>query len=155
MRRLQAEIKQGKPFQSLEQEAYLNLLRTADALFRREEELMRTVDLSPVQYNVLRILRGAEPKGLACRDIGERLLTRDPDITRLLDRLEQRKLVKRARTTRDRRVITTRITSHGLQLLDRLESPVLSLSQKMLGHLGKQRLQELVELLEVAREKLE
>ncbi len=153
MRRLQAEIKQNKPFQSLEQEAYLNLLRTADALFRREEELLKRVDLSPPQYNVLRILRGAEPEGLACRDIGERMLTRDPDITRLLDRLEQRKLVKRARARKDRRVIITRITPPGLLLLNQLDVPIRSLSQETLSHLGKQRLKTLVGLLEVARSK--
>jgi DNA-binding MarR family transcriptional regulator len=151
MKRLQAEIKPGKPFESLEQEAYLNLLRTADALFRRQEALLRTVGFSPVQYNVLRILRGAEPEGLACRDIGERMLTRDPDITRLLDRLEQRKLVRRLRVPSDRRVIMTRITPMALQLLNQLDSPMASLLKEALGHLGKRRLQSLVDLLQVAR----
>jgi DNA-binding MarR family transcriptional regulator len=153
MRRLQTEIKQNKPFQSLEQEAYLNLLRTADALFRREEKLLKGMDLSPAQYNVLRILRGAEPEGLACRDIGERMLTRDPDITRLLDRLEQRKLVRRSRTQKDRRMIITRITSLGCELLRELDVPIRSLSLDALSHMGNRRLRTLVSLLEVARSK--
>jgi DNA-binding MarR family transcriptional regulator len=153
MRRLQTEIKQNKPFQSIEQEAYLNLLRTADALFRREEKLLKGMNLSPAQYNVLRILRGAEPEGMACRDIGERMLTRDPDITRLLDRLEQRKLVKRSRIQKDRRMIITRITSLGCELLRQLDVPIRSLSLDALSHMGNRRLRTLVSLLEVARSK--
>src|SRR3972149_8309817 len=86
--RLQAEIKQKKPFRTLEQEAFLNLLRTTDALLRGQAKVLKSVGLSHPQYNVLRILRGAGPHGLACREVCERLITRDPDVTRLLDRLE-------------------------------------------------------------------
>ena len=152
-RRLQAEIKQNKPFACLEEEAYLNLLRTADALFRDEEALLKPLDLSPPQYNVLRILRGAGSYGLACREVGERLLTRDPDITRLMDRLEHRGLVRRTREQKDRRVITTRITEEGLGLLKQLDRPIAELHRRQLGHLGSKRLQALVELLESARVK--
>jgi MarR family transcriptional regulator, organic hydroperoxide resistance regulator len=153
VRRLQAEIKQRKPFGSLEEEAYLNLLRTADALFRGEEALLKPLDLSPPQYNVLRILRGAGADGLACKEIADRMLTRDPDVTRLLDRLEQRGLAVRAREQRDRRVITARITEAGSRVLKQLDRPILELQRQQLGHLGKKRLEALVLLLESAREK--
>jgi DNA-binding MarR family transcriptional regulator len=96
-RDLQSEIKQRKPFQVREEELYLNIVRTADLLGRKGVELLKEADLSPNQYNVLRILRGAGAEGLACGEIGERMVTRDPDITRLLDRLEKRELVKRSR----------------------------------------------------------
>src|SRR5919108_1101542 len=104
-RRLRMEIHQTKPFASLEEEAFLNLQRTADALLHGLEAALKPAGLSPSQYNVLRILRGAEAEGLACREVGERMVTRDPDITRLLDRLEARGLVMRARDREDRRVI--------------------------------------------------
>ena len=153
MTRLQSEIKQNKPFRSLEEEVYLSLIRTTDALFRRHEELLKTADLSPAQYNVLRILRGSEPHGLACKEIADRMLTRDPDITRLLDRLERRKLAVRSRQREDRRVIITRISPAGLELLAQLDEPASELSKACLRHLGKTRLQQLIRLLEVAREK--
>ncbi|HVN78328.1 MAG TPA: MarR family transcriptional regulator [Terriglobia bacterium] len=152
MTRLQSEIKQSKPFRSLEEEVYLNLIRTTDALFRRHEALLKTVDLSPAQYNVLRILRGSEPHGLACKEIADRMLSRDPDITRLLDRLERRKLAVRSRQREDRRVIITRISAAGLELLVQLDKPASELSKACLRHLGKAQLQELIRLLEVARE---
>jgi DNA-binding MarR family transcriptional regulator len=150
-RRLQAEIKQTQPFASLEQEAFLNLQRTADALMHGLEAALKPVGLSPSQYNVLRILRGAGTEGLACRDVAERMVTRDPDITRLLDRLEARGLVVRARDREDRRVITVRITPGGLRLLQELEVSVAELPRQQLGHLGEQRLRTLIELLQVAR----
>jgi len=152
-RRLQAEIKQKRPFGSLEEEAYLNLLRTADALFRGEEALLKPLDLSPPQYNVLRILRGAGAEGLACTEIADRMLTRDPDVTRLLDRLERRGLAARVREHRDRRVITARITEEGLRVLEQLDRPIVALQRQQLGHLGRKRLESLVELLESARAK--
>ena len=152
MTRLQTEIKQSRPFRSLEEEVYLNLLRTADALFRRQEELLKRVELSPAQYNVLRILRGAEPEGLACKEIAERMLTRDPDITRLLDRLEKRGLVRRSRDRRDRRVIVVRISKPGLRLLADLDQPVSELSRGDLKHLGNGQLRQLIRLLQTARE---
>src|SRR2546426_9185122 len=97
-----------RPARGLENEVFLNLLRTADALLRDVEQILKAVELSQTQYNVLRILRGAGRQGLACQEIGERMLTRDPDITRLLDRLEARALVSRARGRADRRVVETR-----------------------------------------------
>lgn len=150
-RRLKAEIKQHKPFSSQEEEAFLNLLRTADALVRGLEVTLKQVGLSHTQYNILRILRGAAPEGLACRGIGERMLTRDPDMTRLLDRLEARGLVHRARQHKDRRIITTRITEKGMGVLKILDEPIARLHQEQLGHLGEKRLLALVKLLETSR----
>jgi DNA-binding MarR family transcriptional regulator len=139
-RRLQAEIKQRRPFGSLEEEAYLNLLRTTDLLFRGEEALLKPLNLSPPQYNVLRILRGAGSDGLACREITDRMLTRDPDVTRLLDRLEKRGLA-------------VRITEEGLRMLKQLDQPILQLQRRQLGHLGRKQLRFLVKVLESARER--
>ena len=147
----QAEIKQKKPFQLREEEAFVNLLRTADVLLQGVAETLKPQGLSPTQYNVLRILRGAEQKGLACREISERMITRDPDVTRLLDRLEHRGLVTRARSPEDRRVITTRITNNGLQILETLEAPIGNLHMRQLGHLKAAQLRTLIELLERAR----
>ena len=98
LHRLQAEIKQTKPFRSLEDEAYLNVLRTADALLRKEVELLKDYGLSPTQYNALRILRGAGDAGVTCSELSDRMLTKDPDVTRLIDRLETRRLLTRARS---------------------------------------------------------
>jgi DNA-binding MarR family transcriptional regulator len=147
------EIKQRKPFQRIEDEAFVNLQRTADALLQGVAAALKPVGLSPAQYNVLRILRGAGPDGLACREIAERMITRDPDITRLLDRLEERGLVTRNRDRADRRVITTRITEKGLRILKDLEGPIEQLHVEQLGHLGDQRLRSLIDLLEMARAK--
>jgi DNA-binding MarR family transcriptional regulator len=152
-RRLRTEIHQTKPFASLEEEAFLNLQRTGDALLHGLEAALKPAGLSPSQYNVLRILRGAEAEGLACREVGERMVTRDPDITRLLDRLEARGLVMRARDREDRRVITVRITPEGLRLLQALEAPVAELPRRQLGPLGEAQLRTLIELLQVARER--
>src|SRR5918998_4010285 len=114
MRRgLREEIKQTKPFRSIEDEAYLNLLRTADALLRKETELLKEYGLSPTQYNALRILRGAGTEGVTCGEMSDRMLTKDPDVTRLVDRLETRGLLTRARSDEDRRVVRTRITTEG------------------------------------------
>ncbi len=149
--RIQREIKQTKPFRRVEDEAFANLLRTADALMQGVAAALKPVGLSPAQYNVLRILRGAGPDGLACREIGERMITRDPDITRLLDRLEERELVSRTRDRADRRVMATRITEKGLRLLKDLDGPIAELHADQLGHLGDQRLRSLIALLEAAR----
>ena len=151
--RLQDEIKRQKPFESLEQEALLNVLRTADALMQRLSAVLKPFKLSHSQYNVLRILRGAGPDGLACREIAERMVTRDPDITRLLDRLETRGLVRRTRDEKDRRVIMARITPEGLRILAQLDEPIEEVDRRQLTHLGKQRLQMLIQLLELVRER--
>lgn len=149
---LAAEIRQRRPFESLEHEAYLNLVRTATALMRRETELLKARDLTPPQFNVLRILRGAGSEGLICRAIGERMLTYDPDVTKLLDRLEARGLVTRQRQSTDRRAIVARITPAGLRVLQEVDRPMLDLVVGLLGHLGERRLKTLSTLLEAARE---
>jgi MarR family transcriptional regulator, organic hydroperoxide resistance regulator len=149
--RLQTEIKQQQPFASLEQEALLNILRTADALMQRIATVLKPFKLSHSQYNVLRILRGAGDAGLACREIAARMITRDPDITRLLDRLEARGLVTRSREAHDRRVIRACISPEGIRLLGELDGPIAELTQRQLKHLGEQRLRLLTQLLETAR----
>ena len=149
---IQAEIQQTKPFSSLEDEALVALQRTADRMHWRLSEMLKAHGLSPTQYNALRILRGARDEGRACSEIAERMINRDPDITRLVDRLERRGLVSRSREGRDRRVITTRITSAGLELLDALDRPIEEFNRKMLGPLGEQQLRTLIRLLESARE---
>jgi DNA-binding MarR family transcriptional regulator len=135
---------------SAEEIAFLDLARTADLLARPVTQLLKSQDLSPAQYNVLRILRGS-PEGLTCREIGNRMITRDPDITRLLDRLEKRSLISRKRDDRDRRVVLTRITREGLAVLGRLDEPVRELHGRLLGHLGAERLRALAEILESCR----
>lgn len=133
-----------------EEEAFLDLLRTTDMLSRGLVRVLKTEDLSPTQYNVLRILRGA-PEGLACGEIANRMITRDPDVTRLLDRLEKRALISRCRETKDRRTVMARITPEGLKVLARLDEPILAAHRRQLGHLGRERLGALEELLLVAR----
>lgn len=129
---------------------FLDLLRTIDMLSRSLAMVLKTEDLSANQYNVLRILRGS-PDGLPCGEIGSRMITRDPDITRLLDRMEKRGLISRCRETKDRRMVMTRITADGLKLLGRLDEPIEEAHRKLLGHLGRERLSELSELLRAAR----
>jgi DNA-binding MarR family transcriptional regulator len=150
---LQPEFMQQKPFKSLEQEALLNVLRTADTLMQGIAAVLKPFKLSHSQYNVLRILRGAGAEGLACREIGERMITRDPDITRLLDRLERRGLVARTRDEKDRRVVMVRITPEGLRILAQLDAPIEEVDRRQLKHIGEQRLRMLINLLELAREK--
>jgi len=133
-----------------EEAAFLDLLRTTDMLSRGLVGVLKSEDLSSTQYNVLRILRGA-PDGLPCGEIAGRMITRDPDVTRLLDRLEKRKLITRSRETRDRRTVMGRISPEGLKLLARLDEPVQAAHRKQLGHLGRERLRALAELLRVSR----
>lgn len=133
-----------------EETAFLELLRTADALSRVLIGVLKQRGLSSTQYNVLRILRGA-PDGLPCGEIAQRMITRDPDITRLLDRLEKRRLIGRNRETGDRRTVTARITSAGLKLLVQLDRPVQSAHRRQLGHLGPHRLKTLINLLQACR----
>jgi len=133
-----ARANQSRPPECPEEALFLELLRTGDLLSRRPLQLLRAHDLSPNQYNVLRILRGA-PEGLLCGEIGRRMITRDPDITRLLDRLEKRGLIRRCRASEDRRRVQTRITREGLALLRRLDEPVREMHRHQLGHLGEKR----------------
>jgi len=134
----------------LEEVAYLELCRTADMLSRNLSQPLKSEDLSANQYNVLRILRGA-PDGLPCGEIGNRMITRDPDITRLLDRLEKRGLISRCRETKDRRMVMARIAPDGIQLLSRMDEPVREAHRAQLAHLGRERLKVLTELLQLAR----
>ena len=138
---------------SREEIAFVDLLRTTDLLSRRLALVLKGADLSPTQYNVLRILRGA-PEGLACGEIADRMITRDPDVTRLLDRLEKRGLIARSRESKDRRMVLTRITPEGLTALAELDQPIQGLHREQLGHLGRNRLGALSELLQLVRKDL-
>src|SRR5271154_5841853 len=135
---VQAELK-PKPGSCPEEVTHLEMLRTMEALSHRFAQVLKTEDLSSTQFNVLRILRGA-PEGLPCGEIGNRMVTRDSDITRLLDRLEKRALISRCRESKDRRTVWTRITPEGLEVLARLDKPVLATHLELLGHLGAKRL---------------
>jgi DNA-binding MarR family transcriptional regulator len=147
---IQSEIKQTKPL-SPEQEVLLTIQRTADAFERRVSELLKPHGISGTQYNVLRILRGAGKNGLPCGAIADRMVTRDPDITRLLDRLDKMGFIGRERSVKDRRVVTTTITEAGLKLLKQLDKPVQELGFALVRNLSKTQMQELVELLDMAR----
>lgn len=151
---LKEEIRQAKPFATLEDEVFVNVLRTAEAFYRKEAELLKPYELTPSQYNVLRILRGAGPDGLICREIGERMIAHDPDVTKLIDRLEGRGYVTRERQEKDRRVIIIRITEEALEVLAQIDPPALDMTAEVLGHLGERRLKTLNDLLVTAREKL-
>lgn len=151
--KLQKELKQTKPFKSLEEEVILNLARTAEYLVSRGAEVFKQADLTGTQYNALRILRGAGAEGLSCGEIGERMVTTVPDVTRLLDRLEARGLISRERPANNRRVVITRITGQGLRLLVGLDEPVVESHRKLAGHLGKKQLAILNELLEALRDR--
>ena len=151
--RVRTQLRQTRPFRLLEEEAFVHIARTADALLQGVAETVKPAGLSPTQYHVLRILRGAGRDGLACRAIGKRMVNRDPDVTRLLDRLENRGLVVRTRDRGDRRVITTRITAAGLRVLVQLDGPMVEVHTRLLGHLGAVRLRSLIDLLELARSK--
>jgi len=139
------------PQTHLEEQVFVNVMRTADALARGGEALLKPTGLSATQYNVLRILRGAGTQGLACREVGCRMISRDPDITRLLDRMESRGLIARAREEQDRRVVKTRITPEGLRVLAELDAPVQELHRRQLHHLPAKELRQLSRLLERVR----
>ena len=147
---LARELKKRKPFELLEQEAHLNLIRTADQLQIRFVRLFRTHGITVQQYNILRILRG-EGRPLPILDIAERMVTVVPGITGLIDRLEEAGLVERKRCDKDRRVIYVGVTARGLKILENLDRPVLDLHRKLLGHLPRAELKELIRLLEKVR----
>jgi DNA-binding MarR family transcriptional regulator len=138
------------PTSHLEDYLFVVILKLADTLSQEAEQLIKAAGLTSAQYNVLRILRGAEPDGLLCRGISERMISRDPDITRLLDRMENNKLITRERQKDDRRVIMTRITADGLKLLKKLDRPVHELHKNQFRHMTAARLKELAELLKEA-----
>ena len=143
------------PQAALEARVFVSLMRAANVLARGAEALLKPYSISGTQYNILRILRGAGEKGLACCEVGSRLISRDPDITRLLDRMESRGWISRARESRDRRVVKTRITAQGLRLLDELDKPVHELHRRQLRRLPARQLRQLSNLLDRAREPLE
>ena len=144
---LRDELKQEKPFRSIHEEAHLNLIRTTNRLNDALEQKLKQHGITSTQYNVLRILRGAEPKGLCRNEVSERLLNRMPDATRLLDRMEEADLVTRSRATDDRRLVTTHITKKGRGIVDSLDEVVDQQHEKHLGHLSATKLRTLIDLL--------
>ena len=151
MTKLKDEIKQSTPFATAEVEAFLNLKRTAALFDQQLCELLKPYGLTPTQYNVLRILRGAGSGGLCRYEVGDRLVAPGPDVTRLLDRLEKSQLVERARAAEDHRLVKASITEKGLDLLAELDDPTRRLHVTQFGHLGKTRVRQLIDLLTEAR----
>lgn len=149
--RLQAEIKQNKPFASLEHEAILGLLRTAAVVEHATDEALRPYGLTGTQFNVLRILKGADPNGLCGKEIGERMINRVPDVPRLLERLEKAELISRQRDREDRREVSARITEKGRQLVDEIGN-VSTPAEKWFRRLDREQLEALIAALDVIRE---
>lgn len=145
------EIKQTRPFPSLSAEAVVALLRTADMVRRSVASVVEPAGITPQQYNVLRILRGAGESGLPTLEIAQRMIEETPGITRLLDRLESKVLVTRERCDKDRRRVWCRITPQGLELLRQLDAPLRKADQAALQSLGNHDLEQLIELLDKAR----
>jgi DNA-binding MarR family transcriptional regulator len=151
MSNLRKDIKQTRGFESLEQETHLNLIRTASELGGPFLKFLKQYDLSPSLYNILRILRGQKGEGLSCSGIGERMVSRESDITRLIDRLLKMDLVERVRSLEDRRVVLTNINKKGLALLTKLDAPMLELNKESLKHMTINDKKELNRLLVKAR----
>ena len=151
---LREELKQRKPFTSLEEEALLSVVRTSAMLIDSFERMVKPHGITSTQYNVLRILRGAEPDGLCRNDLRDRMLTRMPDVTRLLDRMEESGLIDRARETSDRRMVMTRITAKGRRLLDELEDAVAREHERAFAALTKEQMRTLIAHLAAVRETL-
>lgn len=148
---LQQELRQTVPFASPRAEAFLNLLRTADRLQRQLRVALRPYGVTDTQYNALRILRGARGAPMSCAEIGERLINQDPDITRLLDRLERQGLVRRERDLRDRRIVLSRITPAGLSKLQAMDKIVDACVEGMLAHMDTEEIHTMIALLVRAR----
>jgi DNA-binding MarR family transcriptional regulator len=138
-------------FDSPEQEAFLGMWRTFDRLHALEDELFARYELTPQQYNALRLLRAASPEALRTTDLAERLVSRAPDITRLLDKLADRKLIERTRPETNRREVRVGITAAGIALLDELQEPLRVCHARQLGHLTQTQLRDLIALLRAAR----
>jgi DNA-binding MarR family transcriptional regulator len=151
MASLNSEIAQSTPFSSQEEEAILNLIRTSDCLQHAFQQRIRGFGLTSTQYNVLRILRGAQPDGLTCAAIGARMIAMEPDITRLLARLKRLKLIRQHRDRHDRRVVWTRISDAGLDLLHAMDPVIQRIPVELLGHIRGEELAEMTRLLELAR----
>lgn len=148
---LREEIQQTKPFRSSYEEAVLNIVRTASILADDAAQLFKPWGITPAQYNVLRILKGSDAEGLCRNEVRDRMLTRMPDMTRMLDRMEEAGLVERIRDSKDRRHVTTHITTTGKKLLKDLESVVAEKQKEMLGHMSEKDLSALAQLLTKAR----
>src|SRR4029079_12339626 len=148
---LQDELKQTKPFRPLQEEEQMNVVRTDTHMSDAFEQMLKPRGITGTQYNVLRILRGAEPDGLCRNEVSQRLLNRMPDATQLLDRMEEAGLVTRERSTVDRRLVTTRITKKGRQIVDSLDDSADGQHERSLGHMNEQQLRTLIKLLTVAR----
>jgi DNA-binding MarR family transcriptional regulator len=153
MTSLKFEIVQERPFSSAEEEALLNVMRTSDTVHRALQRRIRKWGITSTQYNVLRILRGAQPRGLTCAAIGTRMITAEPDITRLLGRLKTLKLIRQHRDRSDRRVVWTQISEAGFELLRSMDPVVEQLPLEMIGHMSQTDIAELIRLLELARQK--
>jgi DNA-binding MarR family transcriptional regulator len=151
MSRLQEELKQNRPFDSLEAEALLSIVRTAAVLDHALNETLKPFGLTTTQYNVLRILRGAGETGLCGKEVAERLISPSPDIARLLDRMEETKLLARTRDRDDRRYVTATITPKGLQLLDDVEPALAELRRARVGSVDRDALQALIDTLDTIR----
>ena len=143
--RLQAEIKQSKPFPRRSSEALLSVLRTAALIEHRVNEVLRPHGITELQYNVLRILRGAGPTGLCGREISERLVSQVPDVSRLLDRMESMQLLRRERDDADRRHVTARITPRGLRMLDETTPELDAFERERFGHFDAEQLQQIID----------
>jgi DNA-binding MarR family transcriptional regulator len=152
--RLQAEIKQTKPFPRRSSEALLSVLRTAALVEHRVNEVLRPYGITELQYNVLRILRGAGPDGWCGREISERLVSKVPDVSRLLDRMEGMQLLRRERDAADRRHVTARITPRGLRVLDEATPELEAFERERFGHLDAERLQHVIDGLADIRDAL-
>src|SRR5215208_6334965 len=148
--RLQAEIKQTKPFVTLEHEAMLGLMRTAAIVDHATDEMLRPYGLTGTQFNVLRILRGAGQQGLCGREIGERMITKVPDVPRLLERLEKAELISRERDPNDRRHVTARITEKGIDLLHQVDAMTPPIEQRF-RQLSQDQLRTLIDALDIVR----
>jgi DNA-binding MarR family transcriptional regulator len=145
------EIKQKKPFRTPEAEAFVSLVRTADEIVRQVDQLLKPHGLTMTQYNALRILRGAGSEGATCSHIAERLITNDPDVTRLLDRLEKSGWVGRVRSSTDRRIVLSTLTRAGAEILSRLDPEVDALHARQFAPVGRKQLGAFVEELDAIR----
>ncbi len=152
--RILEELKQTAPLSSRQEEAALNIMRTADALKRGLDLLLKRHGITPSQYNVLRILRGAGARGLHCSAIAERMITAEPDITRLLMRMERLGLLERRRDGNDRRMVTAIATARGLQILDDAEVPLRALQRHQFSLLSDRGIEALITGLEKVRESI-
>jgi DNA-binding MarR family transcriptional regulator len=149
---LRDELRQRKPFTSLEHEAHLSIIRTAALLEDAFEQVLKPNGITGAQYNVLRILRGAEPAGLCRNEIRDRLVTRMPDVTRLLDRMEEAGLVTRERSDEDRRLVNTRLTKAGRRIVDGLDAAEGTEHARAFRHLDRAQLRTLIDLLQLVRQ---